>query len=316
MSRASAALRRSGVRLRSLGRGHAPLNLLISEQSNTRQKYKDLIAAQISMSQTLERWSQEEENPALQDVLHHVCELNLLWAEAQRDFVVSLKEYKKIYERIREMEKKLDTARKQLSHLEDKEKKLQKDLVKGPKEPAITQEKLRQTSDSKTLAQAEVSGLERENEAVKLMTVRGGLLDLSQAWVAMGSKCNIIADSQKELALLIPDVGSARVQEIPTYSGTRESSRVVYSTRSKLELLHPPQYGTQSSSSELTSPPSYSASVAERSISGSSINSRSFKPTQPSEPTASFTSSVKTAGSVDNYEEDYQDDSFDSFESD
>lgn len=29
-------------------------------------------------------------------------------------FAVSLKEYKKIYERIREMEKKLDTARKQL----------------------------------------------------------------------------------------------------------------------------------------------------------------------------------------------------------
>jgi len=75
------------VRLRSLGSGHAPLNLLISEQSNTRQKYKDLIAAQVSVSQTLERWSQEEDNPALQDVLHQVCEINLLWAEAQRDFV-------------------------------------------------------------------------------------------------------------------------------------------------------------------------------------------------------------------------------------
>ena len=87
--------------------------------------------------------------------------------------------------------------------------------MKGPKEPAITQEKLRQTTDSKTLAQAEgnpppyhththtqththaVNGLERENEAVKLMTVRGGLLDLSQAWKGMGNKCNIIADSQK-----------------------------------------------------------------------------------------------------------------------
>ncbi len=78
---------RGGVRLRSLGSGHAPLNLLISEQSNTRQKYKDLIAAQVSFSQTLDRWSQEEENPALQDVIHHVTELNLLWAEAQRDFV-------------------------------------------------------------------------------------------------------------------------------------------------------------------------------------------------------------------------------------
>ncbi len=66
-------------------------NLLISEQSNTRQKYKDMIAAQVSFSQTLDRWSQEEENPAMQDVLHHVTELNLLWAETQRDFVGTLR---------------------------------------------------------------------------------------------------------------------------------------------------------------------------------------------------------------------------------
>jgi len=69
--------------------------------------------------------------------------------------------------------------------------------VKGPKDAIATQEKLRQTQDSKDLAQAEVSGLEKENEAVKLMTVRGGLLDLSQAWTSMGTKCNLIAESQK-----------------------------------------------------------------------------------------------------------------------
>ncbi len=69
--------------------------------------------------------------------------------------------------------------------------------MKGPKDPAITQEKLRQTTDSKTLAQAEVTGLERENEAVKLMTLRGGLLDLSQALGSMGTKCSSIANSQK-----------------------------------------------------------------------------------------------------------------------
>lgn len=81
---------RSGVRLRSLGSGRAPLNLLISEQSNTRQKYKDLISAQQSLAQTLDQWSQIEESPALQDVLHHVYELNQLWTETQMDFVGEL----------------------------------------------------------------------------------------------------------------------------------------------------------------------------------------------------------------------------------
>ncbi len=105
-----------------------------------------------------------------------------------------------------------------------------------------------------------MSGLERENEAVKLMTVKSGLLDLSQAWKTIGTKCNLIADSQKvclyysytsltpptlqELALLMPEVGSARVQEIPTYTGARDSNRIVYNARTKIELLHPPQYST------------------------------------------------------------------------
>ena len=78
---------RSGVRLRSLGSGHTPLKLIASEQSGTRQRYKDLLATQTSSSHCLHRWSQAEESPALQDVLHQVHDLNLMWVEAQREFV-------------------------------------------------------------------------------------------------------------------------------------------------------------------------------------------------------------------------------------
>lgn len=38
---------------------------------------------------------------------------------------------------------------------EEKEKKLKKELVKGPKDVALTQEKLRQATDSVQLADAE-----------------------------------------------------------------------------------------------------------------------------------------------------------------
>ncbi len=44
--------------------------------------------------------------------------------------------------------------------------------------------------------------------------------------------------------MLMPEIGSARVQEIPTYTGARDSNRIVYNVRSKIELLHPPQYST------------------------------------------------------------------------
>lgn len=75
------------MRLRSLGSGHTPLKLVSSEQSGARQRYKDLLTTQTSSSHCLHRWSQAEENPALQDVLHQVHDLNLMWVEAQREFV-------------------------------------------------------------------------------------------------------------------------------------------------------------------------------------------------------------------------------------
>ena len=124
---------RSGVRLRSLGSRHTHLKLLVSEQSSTRQRYKDLLAVESSSSQLLHKWSQAEENPALQDVLHQVHDLNAMWVQAQREFVgeevarvgllrkvdgfctvVALKEYKRVYENVLAVEKKLDTAKKHL----------------------------------------------------------------------------------------------------------------------------------------------------------------------------------------------------------
>ncbi len=47
----------------------------------------------------------------------------------------------------------------------------------------------------------------------------------------------------QELAGLIPDVAT-RVQELPTYTGSRESTRILYSCRSQLEQLEPPEYGS------------------------------------------------------------------------
>ena len=83
---------RSGVRLRSIGSGHTHLKLLISDLSSTRQRYKDLLTTQTSASHRLERWSQAEESPAIQDVLHQTHELNLMWMEAQREFVGKLQD--------------------------------------------------------------------------------------------------------------------------------------------------------------------------------------------------------------------------------
>ena len=60
-----------------------------------------------------------------------------------------------MYERILEMDKRLDVAKKQLQVCEDRERKLQKEMVKGSKTPGVTQEKLQLAVDAKNLASTE-----------------------------------------------------------------------------------------------------------------------------------------------------------------
>ena len=68
---------------------------------------------------------------------------------------VALKDYKRVYERILEMDKRLDMAKKQLQVSEERERKLQREMVRGPKEVGLTQEKLQQAVDAKNLAEIE-----------------------------------------------------------------------------------------------------------------------------------------------------------------
>ena len=42
-----------------------------------------------------------------------------------------------------------------------------------------------------------VTGLQRETEAIKMMSIRAGLLDVSQSWATLGRKCNVLAESQR-----------------------------------------------------------------------------------------------------------------------
>ena len=42
-----------------------------------------------------------------------------------------------------------------------------------------------------------VAGQQRETEALKLTEIRAGLMDQSQAWLELGTKCCIFAEAQR-----------------------------------------------------------------------------------------------------------------------
>lgn len=59
----------------------------------------------------------------------------------------------------------------------------------------------------------------QENEAVKLIRIKEGLLKLSDSYLELAAKCSIIHAAHRDIAHLIPDVHSNELHEI-RYTGT------------------------------------------------------------------------------------------------
>ncbi|KAI8783690.1 arp2/3 complex-activating protein rickA isoform X2, partial [Biomphalaria glabrata] len=111
MDKAARVVRRSGVKLMSLGGGHTDLHVLLSEVKDMRNTAKSFMNVQNAVSQDFLKWAISEENRALQDVANQLAELNLLWTEVQREFGEHLKEYRYMFEMILEGEKHVSQSK-------------------------------------------------------------------------------------------------------------------------------------------------------------------------------------------------------------
>ena len=69
MDKASKAIRRSGVRIRSIGSGHSDLQMVISQMKDLRTASKAFTTAQSEAMQDLVKWSLKGENRAITDAL-------------------------------------------------------------------------------------------------------------------------------------------------------------------------------------------------------------------------------------------------------
>ncbi|KAK3600776.1 hypothetical protein CHS0354_009204 [Potamilus streckersoni] len=175
---------------------------------------------------------------SFQDVVGQISELHLLWTEVQKEFIGHLKEYKHTYEMILEGDKDIDRAKQNLTVCEQKEGKIRKELRKStrksnPVDIRVLEAKLSQAERTKEIAQLEVADKIRENEAVKLIRLKEGLLKLSDAYVDLGKKSCIVFESQRDIALQLPDVHGKELEEVK-YSGAAACRNIVQQVRVKL----------------------------------------------------------------------------------
>lgn len=230
MDKASKVLRRSSVRLRSMGSGHSELNLAISELKEVRNTAKAFMSAQLSASNELLQWAQAGENAAIQDTFMFLNELNSLWTDTQRDFTEHLKDFKSQFDLILEGEKHVDHARTAVELCDQRENKLKKEIKKSKKctmeEKQDLEKRLYEAARAKEVAQLEVQDRVRENEAVKMIRVKASLLKVSESYLELANKCKVIFEAYSDVARQLPDVHDEDLQDIH-YTGFEASRQAV-----------------------------------------------------------------------------------------
>jgi len=239
MEKASKALRRSGVRIRSIGSGYSDLQMVISQLKDVRTASKAFSTAQSSAMQDLVKWGLKDENRAIQDAVTQVGELFSVWTEVQRDFSAHIKEFQHQFDMILEGAKQLDLAKVELQSAEQKEGKLKKELKKAAKK--ATAEELREMSAKlgeaereKDMAQLEVVDRVREHEAVKMIRIKEGLFKISEAYIDYAQKCDVIFGAQRDIALQIPDVQDRDIQDIK-YTGAGSTQQSVARAKDQIK---------------------------------------------------------------------------------
>lgn len=243
----------------SLGAGHGDLNVLISEVKDMRTTAKAFMNAQSAASQDLLKWAANEENRALQDIANQLAELNLVWTEVQREFCEHIKEYRHMYEMILEGEKHLAQSKHNFAACEQREMRIRKELKKAFKKASeaelqILENRLAQAERAKDLAQVEVADKARENEAVKLIRMKGGLLKVSEAYIEFAKKCSVIFEAQKQIALFLPDVHTQDLEDIK-YTGSGATKHYVQVAKEKVRQYRQHKYDHCSLPHHYSEPP-------------------------------------------------------------
>ncbi|XP_068250128.1 uncharacterized protein, partial [Palaemon carinicauda] len=243
MDKATKAIRRSGVRLKSISSGHGDLQMIISQLGEVRTSFKVFAHAQAQTSEDILKWACSHENRAIGETFGYLAELALIWTEVQREFADQLKEYKSMYELILEGEKHVTQARETLVAREQRETKLRKEYTKVSKkapveEVRLLKERLNQAERARDLAHLELVERVGENEAVKMIRIKEGLLNLGAAYQELAQKSLIIFTAHHNITSELPEVRDKDLHDVK-YTGSQVARRYVEETKEKIRSFCP-----------------------------------------------------------------------------
>jgi hypothetical protein len=279
LEKASSALRRSSVKLLSLGSGHSDLQMVISQLRDVKAAARTFASTQNATMQDMVKWSLKDENRAIQDAVCQVAELVGVWAEVQKEFGESVKEFRKHFEMIVEGQRSMDTAKTGLEAADAKVLKTKKDMKRAVKAKAADadlreiERRMEASERERERCQIDVFDHVREHEIVKMIRIKDGLIKVTQAYLDMTRKGEILFTAGKFIACQIPDCADCEIADIK-YTGSGATMQAVITAKQKVA------HYTNRESSEVHVLPEIAAAAA---IASSSSSSSSSPPADASE---------------------------------
>uniref|UniRef100_A0A1B6JQ69 F-BAR domain-containing protein n=1 Tax=Homalodisca liturata TaxID=320908 RepID=A0A1B6JQ69_9HEMI len=232
MRKASKALRRSSIRLKSFSCGHSELNLIVLDMKEVRSAAKQFTDAQETVWKDLFKWASKERNEAIRESFSYLVELSRLWTEVQNEFIEQLNKFRYTFEMILEGEMEIDRLREQHAACEAKENKLKKDLQKAighnlNHQARQIEQKIVETKSTIKSTQIEISERTHENEGVKVIKLKEGLLKLSDSYIELAQKSSMIFDGKRNIAGGLPELEQTRGMHDVRYRGSQLAKQTV-----------------------------------------------------------------------------------------
>lgn len=243
-----ASLRRSGVRLSSLGKSNGDLKMVISQLKTTRENYVAYTRAQEKALDDMTKWAFKEDNRAIQDAIERFNDVYALWFEAQREFADCFDDFRQNFKMILEGEQGVEAAKSDYEAVEHREHKLAKDLKKlskkagnCPREPSQEvvlqlrdlQHKLDQASKDKALFKREANDRIKEQEAIKMIRFKTAFTRLTAGHLDLTDKCDICFVAGKEITDHLPDVDDADIHKV-RYTGAGAALRATIKAKEQM----------------------------------------------------------------------------------
>jgi len=244
-----ASLRRSGVRLSSLGKSNGDLKMVISQLKTVRENYVAYTKAQEKAMDDMTKWAFKEDNRAIQDALERFNDIYVHWFEAQREFADCFDDFRQNFKMILEGEQGVESAKSDYEACEHREHKLAKDLKKlskkagnCPKDPPTEtvlqlrdlQHKLDQASKDKALFKREANDRIKEQEAVKMIRFKAAFNRLTAGHLDLADKCDICFVAGKEVTEHLPDIDDTDIHKV-RYTGAGAALRATIRAKERIK---------------------------------------------------------------------------------